>query len=271
MDAIKLVKEFLASLKAGPDGKVHPRQDMLSETVLLQTLGKFNGRAAVIDRLTGEIWGPVLQGMIWEEPVMEGENVKIRGKMPPGSPLPMGGAIIIFKFEGGRIAALFQQPLPGAPLPASEIKLTPELRAVVDNAFAANLPIVVAHVDEAGQPILNFRGSTQSFSDTQLAMWVRNSDGNFLKAIEKNPKVSLLYRNNETRTLYQFQGRARVSTDETARKQVYEKMGEVERMHDYARTGVAVVVDLDRVEGWAGVNVDVQVGRVRMLRGAGAK
>jgi hypothetical protein len=269
MDSTKLVKDFLGSLKAGPDGKIHPKQDLLSESVVLQTLGKFSGRHGVIDRMTGETWGPIYGGMAWDEPVMEGANVKIRGKTPPGS--FMGGVIVIFKIEDGCIAAMFQQSLPGAPLPASEIKLTPELRAAVDNAFAANVPIVVAHVDDTGQPILNFRGSTQSFSDTQLAMWVRNSDGNFLKAIEKNPKVSLLYRNNETRTLYQFQGRARVSTDEAARQQVYERMAEVERMHDYARTGVVVIVDLDRVEGWAGVNVDVQVGRVRMLRGAGAK
>src|SRR4051794_15288507 len=105
MDSTKLVKDFLASLKAGLDGKVHPKEELLSESVVLQTLGKFNGRAAVMDRLTGEVWGPVLREMHWDEPFMEGTNVKIKGKTTSGG--PMGGAIIIFKIEDGRIAAIF--------------------------------------------------------------------------------------------------------------------------------------------------------------------
>jgi hypothetical protein len=116
---------------------------------------------------------------------------------------------------------------------------------------------------------MSFRGSTQAFSDTQLAIWVRNSDGNFLNSVAANPRLALMYRNSKTRALYQFQGRARVSTDAAARERIYAKMSQMERNHDYARTGVALIVELERVEGWAGVGPDGQLGRIRMLREAG--
>jgi hypothetical protein len=129
--------------------------------------------------------------------------------------------------------------------------------------------MIVAYVDADGQPILSFRGSTQSFGDERLALWVRNSDGSFLNAIRMNPKVALMYRDEDSKATYQFQGRARVSTDEGDRRRVYEKMAEAERNHDPARTGVALIIDLDRVEGWSGMSPNGPVGRVRMLREAG--
>jgi hypothetical protein len=46
-------------------------------------------------------------------------------------------------------------------------------------------------------------------------------------------------------------------------------MAEAERNHDPARTGVALLIDLDRVEGQAGMSPQGPVGRVRMLRDAG--
>jgi hypothetical protein len=98
---------------------------------------------------------------------------------------------------------------------------------------------------------------------------VRNSDGVFLDSIGSNPKVALMYRDEEKKTTFQFQGRAKISTDEAARTRIYEKMAEAERNHDYARTGVALIIDLDRVEGWFGMSPDGPVNRVRMLRDAG--
>jgi len=107
------------------------------------------------------------------------------------------------------------------------------------------------------------------FSDDQLAIWVRNSDGLFLDSIKANPKVALMYRDHDTKSTFQFQGRAKISIDEAVRRRIYEKMAEAERNHDYARTGVALIIDLDRVEGWMGMTPDGPVGRVRMLREAG--
>ena len=196
-----------------------------------------------------------------------GERGPAQRKLPTGNPAG-GGAIITFQFRDGRISAVLQQPLPGALTPATPIKITAEIREMVKNAQVDGFPMTVAHVDTSGQPIISFRGSTQVFSDTQLAIWVRNSDGNFLGSVKANPKLALMYRNGKTRALYQFQGRAHISTDEAAREQIFSNMNQSERNHDYARTGIALIIDLDRIEGWAGMSPDGQVGKVRMLREA---
>lgn len=262
-----IVTDFLASLRpaaSATNGKPAPRAELLSEDAIFQTLGKIEGRDAVIERMSNDGNGAVYRTMQWEAPVTDGADVRVTGRMPAG-----GGVIITFQFKAdGRICAVLQQPLPGAPIPATPIKITDEIRAMVASAQVDGFPMTVAHVDLSGQPIISFRGSTQVFSDTQLAIWVRNSDGNFLNSLAANPKVALMYRNGKTRALYQFQGRAHVSTDEKARAQIFGNMNQSERNHDYAQTGVALVIDLDRIEGWAGMSPDGQVGKVRMLRDA---
>ncbi|MEI6301216.1 MAG: pyridoxamine 5'-phosphate oxidase family protein [Betaproteobacteria bacterium] len=263
-DSTKLVTDYLDSLRPSKGGRSVPRAELLTEDAIFQTLGKLDGRNAVIERMSNDGLGAVYRTMQWEAPAMDGADVRITGRMPAG-----GGVIITFRIKDDRISAVLQQPLPGAPVPATPIKITAEIREMVKNAQTDGFPMAVAHVDPSGQPIISFRGSTQVFSDTQLAIWVRNSDGNFLNSVKANPKLALMYRNGKTRALYQFQGRARISTDEAAREQIFSNMNQSERNHDYARTGIALIIDLERIEGWAGMSPDGQVGKVRMLRDAG--
>ena len=49
-----------------------------------------------------------------------------------------------------------------------------DAEAVEDGA-----PALVAYVDENGQPSLSIRGSTQVFSDNQIAVWVRSTSRMF--------------------------------------------------------------------------------------------
>jgi hypothetical protein len=78
-----------------------------------------------------------------------------------------------------------------------------------------------------------------------------------------------MYRNEDTKETFQFQGRGWVATGKAERRKVYDNAPPVERAHDFARTGVALIVDLDLVEGWFGLTPDGPIGRVRMLRAAG--
>jgi hypothetical protein len=248
MNPAELVQQFLQSM----------RPELLAEEVFFQALARTSGRDAVLKHFAAN---EVYRKTSWSAPHADGDKVKVTG----------GGLLLLFELAGGRIAAIRQQPVFGAapPTPATPVRLTGELKQLVDNALATRHPMIVAYVDALGQPILSFRGSTQSFSDDQLAIWVRNSDGNFLNAIAKNAKVALMYRDEETKATYQFQGRARISTDEAVRQRIYAKMAEAERNHDPARTGVALLIDLDRVEGWAGMSPNGPVNKVRMLREAG--
>ena len=127
------------------------------------------------------------------------------------------------------------------------IVLTDEIKRAVDAAFADGLPIVSSSVDADGQPSLQFFGSAQAHGADQLAVWVRNRDGGFLRRIAANPRVAMLYRNPEQRQTWQFHGRARIVDDPGDRDTIYERADERERERDPERAGLAVVIDLDRV------------------------
>jgi hypothetical protein len=264
-DRVALAKSFVASLKPTGDGTIKPRADLLTDDVTFEALLKLAGRDAVIERMTGDTTGRVYREVTWGEPENYGEGLKMIGRTPPGSLI--GGAALVFHFTGDRISAIQHQPIPGAPMAASELKLSPELKALVNTALTTRHPMLMSYVNESGQPVLSFRGSTQTFSDDQLAVWIRNADGTLLRSVAKNPKVAFMYRNEDTKETFQFQGRAWVATGDAERRKVYDNAPPVERAHDFARTGVALIIDLDLVEGWFGLTPDGPIGRVRMLRG----
>jgi hypothetical protein len=141
-----------------------------------------------------------------------------------------------------------------APPILTELKLSADMKKVVDTAFESLKPIVVSYVDESGAPQLSFRGSTQAYSDTQLAIWVRNPEGRILESITKNPAMALIYGSFEptARAFMIFRGRARIESSEAARRQIYEPAPAFDRGQDKDRKGIALDIDLDGVEGFFG-------------------
>jgi hypothetical protein len=129
------------------------------------------------------------------------------------------------------------------------IELNDAIANAVNHALEEGKPIVVAYVDEEGQPRLSFRGSTQVYSPTQLAIWVRNPEGGLQKAIAKNPHMALLYRSPEPRMNFNFMGRAHFESGDDVRNKVYESSPQGEQNADRERKGLALVIDLDRVTG----------------------
>ncbi len=128
------------------------------------------------------------------------------------------------------------------------LALTDELKALVNNALAQGVPLLLAAVSPDGRPVVSFRGSVQTYSDDQLGLWARNGQGGALDAIRANPNVVLVYRSPTTPVL-QFHGRARVAENDEERSRVFDNAPEREQAADPERKGVAVIVDLDRVEG----------------------
>jgi len=127
------------------------------------------------------------------------------------------------------------------------IQLTDEMKTAINNALVDGVPIIISSVDATGQPSISLRGSTQAFSDSQLAIWVRDPSGNFLKSIEANPKMALFYRNPETRLAWLFHGEATRHDDGPTRDAVYSNAPERERNQDPEKAGTAVLIDLIRV------------------------
>jgi general stress protein 26 len=141
-----------------------------------------------------------------------------------------------------------------APPILTELSLSEDMQRAVNMAFETLKPIVVSYVDENGAPQLSFRGSTQAYSDTQLAIWVRNPEGRILESVEKNPAIALLYGSFEptARAFMIFRGRARVDGSDAVRRPVYEHAHAFERDKDKDRKGSALIIDLDSVEGFFG-------------------
>jgi hypothetical protein len=149
---------------------------------------------------------------------------------------------------------------------AAGIVIPVAVREMVGRALVERHPMLVSYVDEDDRPVLSFRGSTQVIGDDRLAIWVRHADGHFIRAISRNPHVALMYRNEDTKATYQFQGRASVSDAEADRQRVFDNSPEAERDHDPERRGVVLVIELDRLEGYAGLGPDGRIDPVSMVR-----
>jgi hypothetical protein len=136
------------------------------------------------------------------------------------------------------------------PAPLTEMRLTDEIKDAVNNSFLSGKPIIVAYVAEDGQPSLSYRGSAQAYSDDQLAVWVRNPEGGLQKALSQNNKITLLYRDPETRSMLQFRGIGHIESGEDVRDKVYNSAPEPERNADKEKKGLALIIDLNRVDGF---------------------
>jgi hypothetical protein len=139
----------------------------------------------------------------------------------------------------------------------TELKLSPALKQTINTALARGRMMSVAYVSPEGRPELSFRGSVQAYSDTQLAIWIRNPVGGILKAVTSgHPHISLLYGelDAQSKAFVSFQGRGRVDSSESVRRKVYDDSPELERNLDKDRKGVALIIDLDSVDGFFGGN-----------------
>ena len=137
------------------------------------------------------------------------------------------------------------------------VSLSEEMQEAISSAFTDGFPIVWATAGADQQPVLGFFGTTQAFSDHEIAVWMRTPERGFLSRIAENPKASLLYRNTTSRVSFQVHMEARRVDDEAVRKQVWTSSAEREREQDPEMLGVAVVCEIVRV---------VQRGEVIMQR-----
>ena len=129
------------------------------------------------------------------------------------------------------------------------LELTDDIAEEINTAYESGRPVVIAYVADDGYPHLSFRGTAQVFGPQELAVWARNPEGGLPTAVAERPPVSLIYRNPQTRQMYIFYGHARVATDEATKQVVYEQAPEREQQADPERRGVAIVIDLERVDG----------------------
>jgi hypothetical protein len=121
-----------------------------------------------------------------------------------------------------------------------------EMAEPVNNALAENSPCLAATASPSGMPDIAFKGSVMVFDQDHLAFWER-SHGETLHNLEKNPQACVLYRNRERGVAWRFYGVAELHRDGGLRRQIMERTIEAELNRDPERTGVAVLIRVDRV------------------------
>lgn len=129
------------------------------------------------------------------------------------------------------------------------MQLPQEVKDRVNNALDEGFPLALAAVTPDAEPLVSFRGSAQTFGGDALAFWVRAAPSATLSAIAANPQVAMIYTNMPGRKFYVFRGRARVTQDPAERDAIWEGQHPLEKDRDPERSGVAVIIDLDRVSG----------------------
>ena len=178
----------------------------------------------------------------WSYPEPQGDQLVVKGKFPHLGSTPEL-VTLTFSFDAsGKLARVVQENTGGKP---QQTDIIPDLvRSLVNGALANGTPMVLAYVDASGQPIQTIRGSIQVYSPTALCSWLRHAEGDTVKSIRANPKVSFMYRDSSTRTTLSFEGEARIATDEDELSRVYELAPETEQMHVPDRSGAALIVDV---------------------------
>lgn len=132
--------------------------------------------------------------------------------------------------------------------------LPDDIRDRVNGALDEGFPLSMMAVSADALPVVSFRGSTQTFGDDALAVWVRGDVSSTLAAIGQNPNVAVIYTNMPARKFYIFRGQAAVTTDAEERDRIWEGQHDLEKSRDTERTGTAVIIRLDSVQG-SGVNL----------------
>ena len=256
-DRITAVEAYQNGIVKGDDEGV---AGYLADDVVVETnFGRAEGVAAALALLhEPRTAGLLAAGPQWSAPAERGDTVTVTAELPRTA--PFGGVEFVFTFAGQKITRVEQQTLPAAPVAPVELRLTNEIKSTVDGALDNQTPMMIAYSDNDGEIHLSFRGSIQAYSDDQLAVWARDPGGGLPRHVPASPKVTLFYHDPKTRTTYTFYGRAWIADDPGTRDVIFENSHPREQQMDFRRRGVAIVVDLDRLEGRG------PSGRILMLR-----
>lgn len=138
------------------------------------------------------------------------------------------------------------------------IKLTPLMRELLDTALAEGVPALLGTIGPDGYPQISPKGSIAVFDDTTLSFWER-SHRTTERNLKTDNKVVVYYRNAARAKdmpfgggAFRIYGTARIVTDDPTKAKVWDRTNEVEQSRDKDRTGVGVLIDVERVEELSG-------------------
>jgi len=131
------------------------------------------------------------------------------------------------------------------------IQLDDQMVEAVNSAVADGTPCLIGTASASGMPNISYRGSVMVFDQEHLAFWERAKGGS-LSNLAENPQIEVFYRNREKGLSWRFYGRASIHADGDLREQVMHRVVEREISQDPERTGIAVLIRVDRVANGRG-------------------
>lgn len=243
------VDAFVTALRDPTDEHRADAQALLADAVeVFSPFGVGSGAEAGAAALANPRVLGLLQGADWSTPEGEDGLVAVTATAAPGA--PVGGFKFAFGLDGdGRIDRIEQDLLPGGTRTPGPLALTDAQAELLANALTNGTTPIVAYVDPEGVPHQSYRATVQVLDEQRLAIWIRDPAGGLLRALPVNPNVSVFYADRANGITLIFGGRARADDTDEVRTKVFDASPKPERDMDWRRRGVAVVVDVDRVEG----------------------
>ena len=251
---------YTKALSTGDRAAATEAAPHLAQDIVVQVGNRtFEGYDVALERITG-IWPqtPVYRKGEWAAPAEENGNVVVHGTMAPVGAGPSKVNLTFAFNDEDKISRVDVENIVGTEL--FEVSELPAFVCeAVNTALFNDTPLSVSYVDGDGKPKLSLRGSVRAYGAQALSIWARKESG-LADAIKSNPNMSLLFRDNPTRSTLIFTGQARIEEDDTLRKQIFDETPEVERNHESWTSGAAVIIELDTADG------ATPVGRVRFRR-----
>jgi hypothetical protein len=211
--------------------------------------GPTNGPDAVIAQLRAfQTAGRYARAASWDV-----DGTKLTANLPPDSYYAAYTWDVAFD-TSGLVTKITQTGVQQtAPLPPTPVHLDGVLVDALRIARETRNPLIVAYVDASGRPSQAPRGTVQTLSPTQLALWAHNPAGGLATALRANPNVSLHFwggMGTQYGGAVAFQGRARIAIDPETRRLIYGGSPTSEQRSDPERQGCAIVIDLTSVTGF---------------------
>jgi len=249
IDRAAICGYYIKSLRTGEQSAAKQVAPHIADDAVARYGGNaYRGRDAVLARMSGK-WPMTntLRRAGWSEPAAQDGHLVVTAEYPPGIAMPRISRVVFSFSERDEITEVVHEMVPFPDrLATDEVPLV--IRGLVNDALGNNTPMCLAYVGEDGEPVLSLRGSLQFHGPRQISAWIRNPKGGLASAILLNPRVALLYRDNDRLITMTIKGLAHIEADEEIRRQVYDMMPEVEQTHDPARAGACLIVDIKSIQ-----------------------
>ena len=218
----------------------------------MQVLGPF-GRGTGVEGFDAMLQHPIIGRVLghaeWSAPEANGDLTVITATAPPA--VGIGGMRFGLRLDGdGKIDRIEQDLLPAPPTTPAPLALTDAQRDLLSEALTNGTPMIVGYVDAERRAAALVPRHRPGARADQLGMWIRDPNGGL--SCVRSPRTRTSRASTATARRASRCSSTAADTSTTATRSgtaVFDGSPEPEQNMDWRKAGVAVVIDLDKVDG----------------------